>query len=166
MLRRKCFEKIVRQFQGNSVVDDNKLFRESSAVDTFYRIKGINEQTGKDVTFFVDPLHILLNQERLSRLGFDGVDNYVKSLFNQGNTQLAELRKQCSDEDLLATIKSRHLQSPSELLAWTRYMSDNIKEFNAQVKQTLDKIKADDAANQVKADAAANQVQQSTAAAE
>lgn len=34
---------------------------------------------------------------------------------------------QMSDEQILDTIKSRHLQSPSELLAWSEYLIDQAK---------------------------------------
>lgn len=121
-------------FSFNKIDLNNTNFREASAVDTFYRQKGVCSDNGKDCVHFCDPIDVLFNQERLKRLGFDGVENYVKSLFHDNNSQMAELRKQCSDEDLLATIKSRHLQSPSDILAWTRYMSNNMDEFKSKVE--------------------------------
>ena len=34
---------------------------------------------------------------------------------------------QMSDSQILDTIKSRHLQSPSELIAWSEYLMDQAK---------------------------------------
>lgn len=110
------------------------VFRQSSQVDQFYREEGISSTTGKKVVFYRDPLIMLFNQQRLNKLGLDGVTHYVESLMQQSNNPLSELRKNCSDADLLATIKSRHLQSPSEILAWSRYMSRNMKEFETAVQ--------------------------------
>ena len=46
-----------------------------------------------------------------------------------------ELRSKCSDSDLMTMIKSRHLQSPCEILSWCKYMKDNVDVFNNELKQ-------------------------------
>lgn len=116
------------------------VFRQSSQVDQFYREEGISSTTGKKVVFYRDPIIMLFNQQRLNKLGLDAVTHYVESLMQQSNNPLSELRKNCSDADLLATIKSRHLQSPSEILAWSRYMANNAKEFEAAVQSAKEQI--------------------------
>lgn len=42
---------------------------------------------------------------------------------------------QMSDAQILDTIKSRHLQSPSELLAWSEYLIDQAKSIEDEVSR-------------------------------
>ena len=107
----------------------------SSPVSQFYREELIADSDGDTVVFYSDPIYLIFNQERISKLGIDGVKNYLDSLLQQSSSPLDSLRKQCSDEDLLATIKSRYLQSPNEILSWSRYMSNNIDKFNSLVEE-------------------------------
>lgn len=123
-----------RHFNFVSVKDAQCVYREVSTVDTFYKIKGVSSDDGKDCVSIVDPIFLLFDDKRLKRLGSDSAANFIDSLIeNFRGNHLIELRKQCSDDDLLATIKSRHLQRPSEILAWTRYMSNNMDEFKSKV---------------------------------
>ena len=113
----------------------NSEYRTSSVVDDFYKVKSVSVHSGKDVNHHVDPIYMLFNQERLQKtIGYDNAKQFLDSLVSVGSTPLAELRKKCSDEDLLATIKSRNLQQPSEILNWARYMNNNVKEFNSAVE--------------------------------
>ena len=72
---------------------------------------------------------MLFNQERLAKLGDHAVESWLKSMEAIGNSQVAQLRSQCSDDDLLYMVKSRHLQAPCELTAWTDYMASNMDKF-------------------------------------
>lgn len=132
-----------KKHSAQSVEFDNRNsnFMEHSPVSEFYFEKSIADSTGEEVIHVVDPIYLLFNQDRLSKLGIDGVKNYLDSLLQQSTSPLDSLRKQCSDEDLLATIKSRHLQSPSEILSWSRYMSNNIDKFNSLVEEVKQQSK-------------------------
>lgn len=111
------------------------IVRTPSMVDEFYtETIGTNDDK-KPIVRFVDPIYMLFNQERLSHLGAENVQLWLDSLNNAGNREIDELKSKCSDEQLAQMIKSRHLQSPSEILAWCRYMNENIKEFNEEVQR-------------------------------
>lgn len=112
------------------------IHREKSVVDEFYMEKSIDND-GNEVVSFTDPLIILFNQERLNSMGATAAKAYLDSLVPH-NDALAELRQKCSDEDLLCMIKSKHLQSPSEILSWSRYMQENVDKFNAEVKKIIE----------------------------
>lgn len=43
-----------------------------------------------------------------------------------------------SDDDLLRTVKSRHLQSPAELLAWSEHLTDIADELSNEYKRLQD----------------------------
>lgn len=42
---------------------------------------------------------------------------------------------QMSDAQILDTIKSRHLQSPSELIAWSEYLMEQVKELELEAER-------------------------------
>ena len=55
---------------------------------------------------------------------------------------------QMSDADILDTVKSRHLQSPSELIAWSEYLIDQAKSIEDEVSRiALEKKSAEEAAS-------------------
>ena len=68
---------------------------------------------------------------------------FIESLAPKSNS-LEELRKQCSDEDLMRMIKSKHLQSPAEILSWCRYLNENVESFNSEVQKLLEAKQAEE----------------------
>lgn len=112
------------------------LLREESLVDEFYLEECASSDDKKPSFSVVDPLYTLFNQQRLDNLGAAAVKNYLDSLVPKSN-ELAELRQKCSDEDLMKMVKSRHLQAPCEILAWCRYMQQNISEFESEVAKLM-----------------------------
>lgn len=113
----------------------NAILCETSPVDEFYSEEIVSPVSGYKTTFFLDPLYLLLNQQRLNSLGTMGVEAWLAQFQVRPNSPLAELRKKCTDEQLATMIRSRHLQAPAEILAWSRYMQDNMSKFEAEVKQ-------------------------------
>ena len=49
---------------------------------------------------------------------------------------------QMSDAQILDTIKSRHLQSPSELIAWSEYLIEQAKDVEQEVERIVLEKKA------------------------
>lgn len=116
---------------GNPVA----IHRTSSVVDEFY-FERVFCEDGSECVACVDPIVVLFNQERLVGLGETGAKAFLDS-FQQRTDSLAELRKNCSDEDLISMMKSRYLQTPSEIVAWCRYMESNIDKFNSEVQSMI-----------------------------
>lgn len=112
------------------------IVREPSVVDEFYLEKVVPSDDDKEAVCIVDPIHVLFNQQRLDNLGVTAAKSFLDSLAPKSDS-LAELRARCSDEDLLSMIKSRHLQSPAEILSWCRYMQQNLKDFDSEVAKIL-----------------------------
>lgn len=113
------------------------VFASSTPIDEFYFEEICNKDGNSFSISYTNPLHLLLNQKRLNKLGQMGLDEWLGQFDLKKSSPIEELRKQCSDEDLLKTIKSRHLQAPAEILAWSRYMSQNLDEFNDNVKSVI-----------------------------
>lgn len=124
-------------FKHTAVNLINTHFREHSLVDDFYQEK--IETTDGVVVGYQDPIIMLFNQERLSKIGSSAVTAWLDSMkkAQQSNSALAELRKKCSDDDLISLIKSRHLQKPSEIMAWAQYMQENAEEFNENLRNLV-----------------------------
>lgn len=112
---------------------------ESSPVDEFY-IETITTMDKKETIFHVDPLIMLFNQERLDNLGSMGAKQFLDSL-SQKDDSLKELRSKCTDDQLMDMLKSRYLQTPSEVMAYCRYIEGNIEQFNTDLKVAVESQK-------------------------
>lgn len=73
-------------------------------------------------------IYLLLNQNRLSALGEDNVKKIFDSIGSQSSA-MSELRKKVSDSDLLSFCKSRYIQTPSELRAWSNYLNTEMSDL-------------------------------------
>lgn len=121
------------------------ILRAPSVVDEFYFEKTAPSDDTMESVSVVDPIIMLFNQERIDSMGQMAAKQFIDSLAPKSNS-LDELRKQCSDEDLMQMIKSKHLQSPAEILAWCRYMNENVETFNSEVQKLVEAKQAEEAA--------------------
>lgn len=78
----------------------------------------------KKAISFVDDIYMLFNQQRLLSAGTDTINSWLNTLTPKSDA-LSELRKKCTDEQLMKMCKSRYIQSRSELLAWSEYLNAN-----------------------------------------
>ena len=76
---------------------------------------------------FVDDIYLLFNQQRIQSAGVDTVRAWLDSLQPKDDA-LAALRSNCTDEQLIKFCKSRYIQTPSELMAWTDFLNKNIEQ--------------------------------------
>lgn len=128
------------------------VLREPSVVDEFY-FEEIDSPDGNKVTIVCDPIVMLLNQNRIANMGVTAAKTFLDSL-QPRSSALSEMRKNCSDEMLMEMMKSRHLQSPAEILAWCRHIEQNMTEFNDEVSKMVAEAeakKAEEAAQTAKA---------------
>lgn len=77
--------------------------------------------------------------------------NFVQSMIDSRrpkSSSLQELMDKMSDSQILDTVKSRHLQSPSELIAWSEYLTDQVKSIEQEAERlTLEKEVAEEASS-------------------
>lgn len=89
---------------------------------------------GSNVVFLDSDISLLFNQERLNEtLGRDGIKHIFDSLSSR-SVPLTELRSKISDEDLASICKSRYLQQPSEILAWSEYLNNNYADLLTHIR--------------------------------
>lgn len=132
-------------FNFDGVTFQNVVVRECTPVDQFYFEKTTASDDGKECVAFVDPIRMLFNQQRLSRIGSTAVDAWLTSMFNSKKDPLKELRKNCTDADLRDLIKSRHIQQPSELMAYAQWCQDNMETFKSEVSKLVAEKQAKEA---------------------
>lgn len=76
---------------------------------------------------------------------------FVQSMIDMRRPKSSAIQSQLdqmSDADILDTVKSRHLQSPSELIAWSEYLIDQAKSIEDEVSRiALEKKSAEEAAS-------------------
>lgn len=64
--------------------------------------------------------------------------NFVQSMIDMRRPKSSTIQSQMdqmSDAQILDTIKSRHLQSPSELIAWSEYLMEQAKEIEQEAER-------------------------------
>ena len=92
------------------------------------------------VVKFCNDVHLLFNQERLNKLlGADTLQSWLGSL--DSNYRKAVDTSKLPDDVVLKFCKSRYIQSPSELLAWSQYLNAEaynlVKEYNEEVANSV-----------------------------
>ena len=65
---------------------------------------------------------ILHTKDLASRAGLAIASKFGQS--RNSASQIQQIMDKMSDDDLLATVRSRHVQSPSEIIAWSKELAD------------------------------------------
>lgn len=114
------------------------------------RIEIYDNEESCPVRYTSDIRLILHTKDLASRAGLA-----VASKFGQGNcsaSQIQQIMDGMSDDDLLATVRSRHVQAPSEIIAWSKELSAYAENLESQAQELIDAETAKQEAG--KADAA------------
>lgn len=81
-------------------------------------------------------VYMLFNQERLDKMTTEALVNYLSN-YTAKDDGLSEIRSKLTDEQLSQFVKSRYIQSPSELKSWSSYLMSNydtlVSELDAQI---------------------------------
>ena len=75
-------------------------------------------------------IYMLFNQQRLDRMSKERLVSYFDNL-SVNEPKMRELRSKLSDDQLCSFVKSRFIQSPSELMAWSQYLMSSQDEMIA-----------------------------------
>jgi hypothetical protein len=90
---------------------------------------------------FVSDATLLLNEQRIiNDIGEDNYRNFIREL--QVNPSSPYKDANFTDEQLMTEIKSRYIQSPSEVREWVRDMLDQQEQISDDVKAKLQEIEA------------------------
>lgn len=103
------------------------------------------------VRYSSDVRLILHTKDLASRAGLA-----IASKFGHGSqsaSQIQQIMDKMSDDDLLRTVRSRHVQSPSEIIAWSKELSAYAENLESQAQDLID---AENAKQEVEKAAAAS----------
>nr|DAF67586.1 MAG TPA: hypothetical protein [Microviridae sp.] len=90
----------------------------------------------RPVRYTSDVRLLLHTKDLASRAGLAVASKFGQS--KQSTSQIQQIMDKMSDDDLLATVRSRHIQSPSEIIAWSKDLSAHALELEFQAQQLID----------------------------
>ena len=83
---------------------------------------------------------ILHTKDLASRAGLAIASKFGQN--KQSASQIQQIMDKMSDDDLLSTVRSRHVQAPSEIIAWSKELSAYAKNLESQARELIDAEKA------------------------
>ena len=99
---------------------------------------------------YTSDVRLLLHTKDLSsRAGLAVVSKFGQG--SQPSSQIQQIMDKMTDGDLLATVRSRHIQSPSEIISWSKDLVSYASNLESQAQELIDL----EASNQQTAKAAA-----------
>lgn len=86
---------------------------------------------------YTSDVHLILHVKDLaSRAGLAIASKFGQS--KQSASQIQQIMDKMSDDDLLATVRSRHVQSPSEIIAWSKDLSAYAENLESRAQELID----------------------------
>ena len=89
----------------------------------------------RPVRYTSDVRLILHTKDLASRAGLSVAFKFGQS--KQSASQIQQIMDKMSDDDLLATVRSRHVQAPSEIIAWSKELSAYAEDLEIQAKELI-----------------------------
>jgi hypothetical protein len=90
----------------------------------------------RPVRYTSDVRLILHTKDLASRAGLAIASKFGQS--KQSASQIQQIMDKMSDDDLLATVRSRHVQAPSEIIAWSKELSAYAEHLETQAQDLID----------------------------
>lgn len=90
----------------------------------------------RPVRYTSDVRLILHTKDLASRAGLSVASKFGQS--KQSASQIQQVMDKMSDDDLLATVRSRHIQAPSEIIAWSKELSAYAENLESQARELID----------------------------
>lgn len=90
----------------------------------------------RPVRYTSDVRLILHTKDLASRAGIAVASKFGQS--KQSASQIQQIMDKMSDDDLLATVRSRHIQAPSEIIAWSKELSAYAEHLESQAQELID----------------------------
>lgn len=119
---------VPRELHVSRTIDRLSVFREKNPVENFYIQTHKSRFGSHDSVSIVDDVYMLFNQQRLDRMTNAALSTWLQNT-SRTDSQLANLTSRMTTEQLGSFIKSRYIQSRSELLAWSSYLESQYPEL-------------------------------------
>lgn len=126
--------------QGSGLIPDVEpdAFAVAPEFDSTEQLRVEIDETDETcpVRYTSDVRLILHTKDLASRAGLTIASKFGQS--NQSVSQIQQIMDTMSDDDLLATVRSRHIQSPSEIIAWSKELSAYAENLETQAQELID----------------------------
>ena len=100
------------------------------------RVEIDDTDESRPVRYTSDIRLILHTKDLASRAGISVASKFGQS--KQSASQIQQVMDKMSDDDLLATVRSRYIQSPSEIIAWSKELSAYAENLESQARELID----------------------------
>lgn len=90
----------------------------------------------RPVRYTSDVRLLLHTKDLTSRAGLAIASKFGQS--RQSASQIQQIMDKMSDDDLLSTVRSRHIQAPSEIIAWSKELSAYAENLESQAQELVD----------------------------
>ena len=90
----------------------------------------------RPVRYTSDVRLILHTKDLASRAGLAIASKFGQN--KQSVSQIQQIMDNMSDDDLLATVRSRHVQAPSEIIAWSEDLSAYAENLESRAQELID----------------------------
>lgn len=122
------------RYRGTYFSPDLAVPYQSTPLDSF-RTQVVASDGEHNVVAFVRDVALLLDQKAINSKGLESVVNALLS--NVRTSSVADQFSGLSDNELISVIKSRYIQAPCELLAWSEWLENNITELSEAAQKVL-----------------------------
>ena len=134
------FNTLISLEQGSGLVPDVEpdAFAVAPQFDSTEELRVEIDETDetRPVRYTSDIRLILHTKDLASRAGLAVASKFGQD--KQPSSQIQQVMDKMSDDDLLATVRSRHIQSPSEIIAWSKELSSYALDLESQAQQLID----------------------------
>lgn len=100
------------------------------------RVEIDDTDESRPVRYTSDVRLILHTKDLASRAGLAVASKFGQS--NHSASQIQQIMDKMSDDDLLSTVRSRHIQAPSEIIAWSKELSAYAENLESQAQELID----------------------------
>ena len=100
------------------------------------RVEIDDTDESRPVRYTSDVRLLLHTKDLASRAGLAVASKFGQS--KQSASQIQQIMDEMSDDDLLATVRSRHIQSPSEIIAWSKELSAYVEHLESQAQELIE----------------------------
>lgn len=100
------------------------------------RVEIDDTDESRPVRYTSDIRLILHTKDLASRAGLAVASKFGQS--KQSASHIQQIMDTMSDDDLLSTVRSRHIQSPSEIIAWSKDLSAYAEHLESQAKELIE----------------------------
>lgn len=126
--------------QGSELIPDVSpdAFAVAPKFDSTEQLRVEIDETSEDRPVrYTSDIRLLLHMKDLaSRAGISVASKFGQS--KQSPSQIQQIMDKMSDDDLLSTVRSRHIQSPSEIIAWSKELSAYAEHLESQAQELIE----------------------------